>query len=50
MGNILSIENSLIDEKMNVKREYILSIENSLFDDKMNVKNNYNNKNKFFLK
>jgi hypothetical protein len=44
IGNILSIENSLIDDKMNIKRENILSIENSLFDDKMNVKNNYNNK------
>ena len=44
MGNILSIENSLIDDKMNIKRENVLSIENSLFDDKMNKKNNYINK------
>jgi hypothetical protein len=37
MGSILSIENSLIDDKMNIRHENILSIENSLFDEKMNV-------------
>jgi hypothetical protein len=42
MGSILSIENSLIDDKMNKRHENILSIENSLFDEKMNAKNNYN--------